>query len=281
MRNKILCLGTGGFDAPIPEQIKLIRNAGFEATFFNWGNQISVGEFAKITNEENMIFQSVHAPFYKMAEIWKEDDAAAKPCVDELTACLEDCIRAEVPIMVLHAFIGFNDHTPTEIGLERIENLVKKAEGSGVRLAFENTEGIEYLDAILERFTDKKTVGFCWDSGHQNCYNADIDLLEKYGDRLIATHLNDNLGIKDLGGKITFLDDLHLLPFDGIVDWDAAAKKLHDISYDGILTFELTTKSHEGRHDNDKYQLMPLENYFAECYARACRVASKILAQKK
>lgn len=44
-------------------------------------------------------------------------------------------------------------------------------------------------------------------------------MLDKYGDRLIATHLNDNLGVSDFDGKVTWTDDLHLLPFDGIIDW--------------------------------------------------------------
>ncbi len=276
MRGKLLCLGTGGFGLPIADQIRLIHKTGFEGTFFNWGDRISVDEFASIAREENVIFQSVHAPFWKMADIWGNDTEKANIALGELKACLDDCIRNEVPIMVTHAFIGFLDHTPTEIGLERIGELVRQAEGSGVKIAFENTEGIEYLDAIMETFTDRNTVGFCWDSGHQMCYNYDVDLLSKYGDRLIATHLNDNLGVRDLGGSITFHDDLHLLPFDGIADWDATAKRLDEIGFDGILTFELKRNSQEGRHENDKYLAMPIEGYIAECYARACRVAVKL-----
>ena len=42
------------------------------------------------------------------------------------------------------------------------------------------------------------------------------DMLELYGDRLIATHINDNLGVSNSDGKIFRTDDLHLLPFDGI-----------------------------------------------------------------
>lgn len=57
-----------------------------------------------------------------------------------------------------------------------------------------------------------------------------------YGDKLIGTHLNDNLGIKDFTGKITWLDDLHLLPFDGIADWDSIVQRLCRYQFEGPLS---------------------------------------------
>ncbi|MEE1010519.1 MAG: hypothetical protein U0L11_00620, partial [Acutalibacteraceae bacterium] len=100
-------------------------------------------------------------------------------------------------------------------------------------------------------------------------------------DRLICTHLNDNLGIRDFSGKITYIDDLHLLPFDGIHDWQSVAKRLADCGFNGNLCFELNTTSKPNRHDNDKYAAMPIESYIAEAYNRACRVASLLLKAKE
>lgn len=99
-------------------------------------------------------------------------------------------------------------------------------------------------------------------------------MLALYGDRLIATHLNDNLGISDFNGNIFWTDDLHLLPMDGIIDWKNVSERLNKCGYDGILTFELSRISKPNRHDNDKYERMSMKEYLAECYARACRVAS-------
>ncbi len=98
-------------------------------------------------------------------------------------------------------------------------------------------------------------------------------MLDKYGDRLIATRLNDNLGVSDFDGKVTWTDDLHLLPFDGIIDWREAADKLKRCGYDGILTFELLKYGKPGRHENDLYSKMSVEEYIAQCYIRACRFA--------
>ena len=40
-----------------------------------------------------------------------------------------------------------------------------------------------------------------------------------------------------------------------------------------ILNFELNITSKPNRHENDVYAQMPLEQYFAEAYKRACRIA--------
>ena len=106
-------------------------------------------------------------------------------------------------------------------------------------------------------------------------------MLAKYGDRLIATHINDNLGISKYDGEIYWTDDLHLLPFDGVADWQNVTERISRCGYDGILTFELIRLSKRERHENDKYMKMPLDEYLAEAYARACRVATlKLKADK-
>lgn len=276
MWKKRLCLGlSDSFGVEPEEQIKLIKNAGFDAFFYVWEPE-KIDDVARAGKEQGLIFQSLHAPFQKAADFWGDDEINGKAAVDELLACLKDCAKYEVPIMVVHAFIGFEDHNPTKTGLERFGIVVKEAQKCGVKIAFENTEGEEYLFALMEEFKGNDTVGFCWDSGHEMCYNHSKDLLAMFGDRLIATHLNDNLGISDFGGKTIWTDDLHLLPFDGIADWDYNAERLKKCGYDGILTFELTRLSKPNRHENDCYMDMPIEQYIAEAYKRACRVTEKI-----
>ena len=52
-------------------------------------------------------------------------------------------------------------------------------------------------------------------------------MMALYGDRLLCTHINDNLGIRNYEGRITFIDDLHLLPFDGVADWKWITERLN------------------------------------------------------
>ena len=274
MYKQKLCLGLmPSLPEPPEEQVKLIKAAGFDAVFAEWNGRGSLDEIAEEIKNQDLIFQSVHAPFTKSAHMWGEDEERAEIALKELLDCLDDCEKLGAPIMVVHAFIGFEDHNPTAIGIKRFEKVVNSAEEKGIKIAFENTEGEEYLDALMEAFKNNKNVGFCLDTGHEMCYNRHRDMLLSYGDRLIATHLNDNLGISREDGEIFWTDDLHLLPFDGIADWDDIAARLDKWGYNGILTLELTVKSKPDRHENDKYAAMPTESYLAEAYSRACRVA--------
>lgn len=271
-----LCLGTSSSfgNLSVPEQIKLFKQVGFDGFFTEWYEGAPVEEWAQLAREENMIYQSIHAPFTKVDALWRDDEERAEEALNELLMCLQDCKKAEVPIMILHVFIGFEDHDPTEIGLQRYKVLVDAAEEAGVKLGLENTEGEEYLYALMERFCDRDSVGFCWDTGHEMCYNHSKDLLADFGSKLICTHINDNLGIKDHNGEIFWHDDLHMLPFDGIGDWKNVAERLDRWNYDGELTFELTTASKPGRHENDPYAKMNIVDYLTEAFKRACRVAA-------
>lgn len=260
------------FGADEESRVRILKDAGFDGFFSNWGGRSDTLRLAEAARDLGMAYQSVHAPFHHVRDLWGADEAAADAARDELLACLEDCRRAGVGLMVCHAFIGFKDHTPTEIGLRRFATLADAAEKAGVKLALENTEGLEYLEALMEFFRGNSFVGFCWDSGHEMCYNYSRDLLATYGARLLGTHLNDNLGIRDRDGAITWLDDLHLLPFDGIADWRYNRDRLRKCAFEGPLTFELNIGSKPNRHENDLYGLMKPEVYLAECYKRACRV---------
>ncbi len=272
---QLLGLGTfSDWDEDVNQQIKMFKQAGFDAFFTEWKYGSPVEQWAKTAKEEGMIYQSIHAPFGKSDDMWDEDEALVKIAIDELLACLKACEENEIPIMVMHSIIGMEHHNPTDLGIERFAVIVDAAKKAGVKLAFENTECEEYLFKLFDAFSNEEHVGFCWDSGHEMCYNRSDDLLEKLGNKLIATHLNDNLGIRTTNGEITWLDDLHLLPFDGIGDWKYNMSRLKKCGFNDILTFELNTISKPDRHENDCYLQMSKKEYLALAYERACKVRS-------
>ena len=280
MYKRKLCLSTNStFGVSEPEQVRLFKEAGFDG--FNvlwWGDDALVENCARAGEEHKMIFQSIHAPWNYCADMWDENEKEdAIKGVEQFKHCIDLCVKYNVPVMVAHVYVGFDaEYKPTAYRIENYGKVVEYASEKGVKIAFENTEGTEYLDAVLNAYKHLDCVGFCWDSGHEMCYNYSENLLERHGDVLIATHINDNLGIRDYNGKIFWHDDLHLLPFDGIGDWDELARRVKRTGFSDILTFELNNKSKPNRHENDKYDEMPLEKYLAECYIRACRFASMI-----
>lgn len=247
------------------EKLRAIAEGGFDGFFASRCAKVSasVAEARQGAEEYGLLLQSVHAPFVGVASLW-DDGEAGEAALTELLACVEDCAAAEVELMICHAFIGFDRHCPTALGIERFGRLLRRAEMLGVSVALENTEGEEYLAALLDAFSGMRHVGFCWDSGHELCYNRK-DMLRLYGDRLLGTHLNDNLGVRASDGVITPRDDLHLLPFDGIGDWQGFARRLSALPFDGPLTFELKPSPE-----------LPFAAYAREAHSRAERFASLV-----
>lgn len=278
MYRHILCMNTSeSFGIPVDEQIIMLKKTGFEGFFTNWYRDCPMKNWADTAKSQGMIYQSVHAPFSGVKALWHGNEQEAAVVENELIDCIHSCAENDVRLMISHCYIGFDGIVDiTDAGIERFERIINEAEKCGINIAFENTEGEEYLAKLLDVFSDRNNVGFCLDTGHEMCYNYSKDLLSLWGDRLIATHINDNLGIKDYNGNIFWHDDLHLLPFDGIRDWDETAKRLKSCGYNGILTFELNKTSKPGRHENDKYERMSLQEFFTEAYIRACKVASRL-----
>ena len=245
-----LCINTGiGYDLDTAKMLSLIKKAGFDGFFTSW-HEGKTKETAELADKNGLLYQSVHAPFHETDALWEPGDKG-EYVKEKLIRCVNECKDAGVPLIIFHAIIGMDRHTPTELGLQRFCRVVKRAEKIGINMAFENTEGMEYLSAVMDRFRSQY-VGFCWDTGHELCYNHGTDMTAKYGDRLTCTHLNDNFGMRDKN-DMTWLDDAHLMPFDGMTDWKSVADRLKAHNYKGELTFELTRNSKPGKTTHDIY----------------------------
>ena len=265
-----------GNSYPIPtaEVVKLVGQIGFDAVSPEWQENVDLEEIVNTARACGLFVQSLHAPLGKAADMWRSEPEICTPAKAELLASLNACKAFGIPVLVVHTWIGFEYRfDPQALDFSNFDELVNTAREYGVKIAFENTEGEEYLFALIEHFKENDTVGFCWDSGHELCYNHSQDLLAKFGHRLLVTHLNDNLGISRFDGTTFWTDDLHLLPYDGIADWDGNIRRLRDSQHLDYLNFELNINSKPDRHENDVYGQMSLTQYFTEAYKRACKIA--------
>jgi len=268
MNKSKICLATNHqFGISIIDQIKLFKKVGFDGFFTMYDEHVL--EYAKVAREIGITYHSIHAPFGQVDKMWKSEEDA-KEVINELIKCIKAAKEAGVKKVICHAYIGFEPSKgPSIEGINNFKKVIDIAKELDINIAFENTEGEEYLDALLKTFKSYKNVGFCLDTGHQLCYNRGKDLMSLYGEQIMYVHINDNLGIKDENGVITWKDDLHLLPFDGIVDFNKVISDLNKYNYDDYLVLELNIESKPGRNENDKYKKMPLEEYLEEVYKRA------------
>lgn len=258
------------------ELFPLLKQNGLEATFTALGSTEERRIWAEKIAAYGLVYTSIHAPFHKAADMWI-DGLAGDVAEAEIAKSIDACHEVEVPILVVHPYIGFDQpYVPTEIGLKRFLRLAEQAEKQNVRIALENVEGEEYLSCLMQGLRDFDSVGFCLDTGHELCYNRGKDMLEEYGDRLCYLHINSNMGVTDPNGKLTWRDDSHMLPFDGKVDMENLANRLKACHYRGDLVMELVRGNKGDRHTNDAYLAMTDEEYIAEAAKRIKKLRDMI-----
>ena len=271
MRRKIIGIVRGG---PAPEeQLPVLKKTGWDGVFFTWTGQEADRILAHKIRAEGLVLQSVHAPYDRADQLWASGDEGKAEAARQIS-CIRDTASWGCRLVVMHAVVGMERIAPTErereCGFENFRAIFDAAASAGVTVAMENTEGEQYLDALMQQFRGHPALRFCIDTGHEICYDHSHDLIGRYADVLVCTHLNDNLGMS--GEKITWLDDLHLLPFDGAADWGNIIARLNAAGYRGDITLEVKLEGREGRHEHDAYRAMPFAEYAALALERAERI---------
>lgn len=256
-------------DSPVPieEQIRMIKDCGFDCFFTTYYDDEPIDKWKELAVKLGLEFETIHLPFYtKKAlnsnHLWI-DSLDGEEYFDYILRHIEGCSEIEVPVGVMHVTCETEGPEVTDLGLSRIKKICEYAEKKNVKLAFENLERPEHLYRVMEITGDYH--GFCWDSGHNLCYTPETDMSEKYGDRIICTHIHDNFGVTK-PGNIHWYDDLHLLPFDGKLDFEWYGKRIKEIGYKGPLTLELLLKSKE------EYKIQPLEEFFKSAHERLVKI---------
>ena len=90
--------------------------------------------------------------------------------------------------------------------------------------------------ARLVRAVDSERFGWCYDTGHANCFGYRPEVLMECAVPPMSLHLQDNHGD---------LRDEHLIPGDGTVDWAALIGALNAVGYAGDCVLEAHHQSLE------------------------------------
>ncbi|MBQ9968852.1 MAG: sugar phosphate isomerase/epimerase [Oscillospiraceae bacterium] len=262
------------YGRPWEDVIRLLHDVGFSAVSPIFCPEADLQEIDRCVRRYGMTIQSLHAP-NRVAPLWEEEGSA--DTLEKMLACIDTCAAYQIPIMVLHSWNGLLYTFPGEpLYYNNFDRIVDYAQQRDISIAFENLEGEEYLAALMARYADRPHVGFCWDSGHEHCYPHKLDFLKLFGDRLIMTHLNDNLGPRIDDGVGHGEDDLHYLPWDGNIDWEKNLQRLYAAKEQKILNFELKIRSNSDDPKDLIYVDLPLEEFLQQAAARAIRLAEEI-----
>ena len=259
------------YDRPHPQVIELLHDVGFSAISPVWSPELPWEEIMATARRLGMTVQSAHTPHGGQPQLWNPADPQRDGILEKFLSCIDTCAAFGIPIAVMHGWQGLGYTFPeTPLDFSAFDRIVDYAQSKGVTIAFENLEGEEYLQALLDRYRSRPHVGYCWDSGHDHCYPHQLDFLHAFGDRLIMTHLHDNFGTR---GIPTTLDDLHLLPGDGNICWEQAMERLKNLPRQRILNFELKKLCKSTDPVDRLYAQLTTEDYFRLAAQRARQIA--------
>ena len=245
-----------GYKINYKKRAKMIKDAGFDCVITNADKHFnkqngSIRKQIKLFKKVGLKLSSLHMSYsdYELYNFFLDNEIGDK---------LEKNLIKDVKIAKKYGFSCVVVHLKEEIsdvGIERLKRILKVCEELDVPIAIEN---IDYQQLFVEVFKkiDSKYLKFCYDSGHNHCFDRYFDYLEKYKDKLICLHLHDNDGT----------DDLHTLNRYGDIDWDKIAYKLSKCN-DVCLDYELLM--------NRKGKFTP-EETLKECYKQACELESRI-----
>ncbi len=242
----------------VAESMKAIADAGFDNIM---GSHKSLNEMKMIADEAEKVglyIDQIHAPFKSINAIWMND-----PLGDEVCQSIKDAITVasdlSIPNVAIHLSAGDGAPHVTDIGIERFKSLVEYAIEKNVVAAFENQRKIGNLSVMLEMYNDCKNVGFCWDCGHEGCFTPGREYMPLFGKKLVCTHIHDNMGNYD--------EDLHLIPFEGTLDFKRFGEHIKKFGYQGTLNLEINKIRKDGRY-NDRDP----KEFLAAAYSALCKI---------
>ena len=234
--------------------LQAIAQHGFEfveifatQTHFDYHDRREIAELGRLLADLGLQAGSMHAPIcagYTHGDWGRAfsnatgSTALRREAVAETAAAFDAAAELGCDTMVLHLGLPRTQPVPADDNdlhaLRRsLEDLAPIAAASPVRLALEIIPNdLSTPDALLQ-FLDGElalgSAGVCLDIGHAHLMGGAPEAAEALSGHVIATHVHDNRGV----------EDSHLVPFEGTVDWPASLSAIWKIGYSGRLTFEV------------------------------------------
>jgi len=176
-----------------------------------------------------------------------QDPATRKANKDYFMQVIEVCHELEVPVATgwIGMYPGSVDDNVREFSKEWPE-IIKKAEGLGVKIAIENCMGnIAYRPDIWEKLFEaipSNSLGLEFDPSHLIFQLMDaVEVADRFGDRIFHTHMKDGQVLWrriSQYGINSGATHLHRLPGFGDLNWAQFISVLKKHHYDYALSIE-------------------------------------------
>ena len=216
------------------DEIGLFYNAGFKKVHisatdapFTDNEIISLCEKAY---KKGITPVNLH-PYYKYNGFFWHDCPERQDAIEFNKRQIRLCKAFGIDSIAVHPTQGKGNDIISPYGIDAFKELTEEAERCGVVLCVENLRVHLQLTPIFENI-NSPYLKFCYDTGHHNAFAKERDFLKEFGDRLYFTHIHDNDGVLDS----------HLLPLDGIINFDKINKEFLKYGYNRELNLEVHPK---------------------------------------
>lgn len=215
------------------QRAELIKDGGFDCVITSQDERFNeqngdINFQVELFKRYGLKLSSLHNQYItsELPNFWLDNEIGDK-LERNLIKDLETAKQFGFKCVVVHMMGTYN-----EIGKERLKRVLSKCEELDVPIAIENIDYQHPFIDIFENFSSPY-LKFCYDSGHNNCFDKEFNYLEKYGDKLICLHLHDNDGTADQ----------HTLARFGTIDWENIAKNLAKLDLTNVsLDYEMLMK---------------------------------------
>ena len=191
-------------DIDTKTKMDAIKALGFDEFFTGIYDQKETMTFAEQMNYAKQIglgCTMVHCSYYEpdLNEFWlpgEKGEAVADDYIRQIEMC-----GGLTKNFVVHLNGSF-ESTVSEIGLRRLEKILKVCEKYDLNLCVENLfsrDEIPYIFAHIKH----PLLKICYDSGHNNFLTPDFDVCGRYGKYVAVLHLHENDGSGDQHKKLT------------------------------------------------------------------------------
>ena len=183
------------FNNHIPTKDKLdkIKEQGYDQYFTGLnrkGENISIKKEFKYAKQLRLDITMVHCKYREkiLNNFWKKNLIGT---FIRLSYELQmKKIRGYTANFVVHLH-GNKQATTSNIGLKRLEKLLKTANKCNLNLCIENLYSYDEIPYIFKTIHNEN-LKICFDIGHKNCLTPEFDLLNEYGEYVSVIHIHDN-----------------------------------------------------------------------------------------
>lgn len=211
---------------------------------FDYHDKNHARDIAQWFDDHDLTLHSLHAPLYADLDWGRSGSLPISithlqrgkriESMEEIKRAIEVAELMPFRYLILHMGVPNEEYdiAKFDAAMTSIEHLKIFAKERGAQILLENIPNeISTPERLLQfiSYSRMEDLRFCFDTGHAHMGNGVEAAFASMRDRIASTHVHDNKREKDD----------HLFPFDGSIDWTAAARGFQKLEDQFPVLFEL------------------------------------------